>query len=703
MRAWDEERDFAELVRADAEIRAHLDAAALAEVFDLDATIANLDSTFDRLRRLVPKEEPASVPEATHVASGKVRELYALDDDRLLLVASDRISTFDVILPTEIPDKGRVLTGLSGFWFARTAARRPEPPARAARRRPLDRVPAPRDAADRVRRPRLPLRLGLEGLPGDRRGLRAPPAGRAASSRSSCREPIFTPATKAQTGHDENIDRAAAVELVGEERFDEVEATALALYALVSEHARERGIILADTKLEFGLDETGALVLGDEAFTPDSSRFWPADEYRPARTPPSFDKQFVRDYCETLGWDKTYPGPELPGRRRRRHARALRRGVRAADRARVRRLPRRPERRARMRATVLVRPKPGILDPQGQAVESSLRHLGFDVGDARVGRLVDVELATDDRAEARAAARADVRAAPDEPPDRELRDRARRERMTEPPADRRRRLPGVERRPRRALALERLGAERAARLAHRDGAAARGRRPSSCRAGSRTATTSAAARSHGSRRSCAPSSRFAADGGLVLGICNGFQILTEAGLLPGALRPNASLSFVCRDVPLVVESADTPFTSRCAPGQALTIPVKHGDGCWFADAELLAELERRRPARAPLRRGREPERRGRRRRGRRERRGQRVRAHAAPGARGRSAARLDRRRAAPRLARRCGSVVGSARSSRPLPRASAARAGVFSSALRSRSRSRARSVTGPRRTTPSVE
>jgi phosphoribosylaminoimidazole-succinocarboxamide synthase len=124
--------------------------------------------------------------------------------------------------------------------------------------------------------------------------------------------PIFTPATKAQTGHDENIDRAAAVELVGEERYDEVEAVALALYSFASDYARDRGIILADTKLEFGIDEQGRLVLGDEAFTPDSSRFWPADQYRRGTTPPSFDKQFVRDYCESLGWDKTAPGPELP-------------------------------------------------------------------------------------------------------------------------------------------------------------------------------------------------------------------------------------------------------------------------------------------------------------------------------------------------------------------------------------------------------
>jgi phosphoribosylaminoimidazole-succinocarboxamide synthase len=125
-------------------------------------------------------------------------------------------------------------------------------------------------------------------------------------------EPLFTPSTKAQEGHDENIDRTRAVELVGEERYDEVERVALELYGFASSYAAERGIVLADTKLEFGLDEQGRLVLGDEAFTPDSSRFWPADEYAPGRPQPSFDKQFVRDYCETLGWDKTYPGPALP-------------------------------------------------------------------------------------------------------------------------------------------------------------------------------------------------------------------------------------------------------------------------------------------------------------------------------------------------------------------------------------------------------
>jgi phosphoribosylaminoimidazole-succinocarboxamide synthase len=124
-------------------------------------------------------------------------------------------------------------------------------------------------------------------------------------------EPIFTPATKATTGHDENIDRERAAELVGAELFDEVERVSIALYRFAAEHARARGIVIADTKFEFGLDD-GTLVLGDEALTPDSSRFWPADEYRPGGAQPSFDKQYARDYCESLGWDKTDPGPELP-------------------------------------------------------------------------------------------------------------------------------------------------------------------------------------------------------------------------------------------------------------------------------------------------------------------------------------------------------------------------------------------------------
>jgi phosphoribosylaminoimidazole-succinocarboxamide synthase len=251
------------------------------------------------------------MPEAAHVASGKVREIYALDDERLLLVASDRISTFDVVLPTEIPDKGRVLTGLSGFWFARTKQIVPNhllalrDDGRSTECRRLEMLPIEcvvrgyitgsgwKDyrAAGKVCGHRLP-----EGL---RESDRLP-------------EPIFTPATKAQTGHDENITRDDAAELVGRDRFGEVERIALELYRFAAAHAETRGIILADTKFELGMDGEGRLVLADEAFTPDSSRFWPADQYAPGGAQPSFDKQYVRDYCESVGWDKTYPGPELP-------------------------------------------------------------------------------------------------------------------------------------------------------------------------------------------------------------------------------------------------------------------------------------------------------------------------------------------------------------------------------------------------------
>jgi phosphoribosylaminoimidazole-succinocarboxamide synthase len=251
------------------------------------------------------------MPEAAvHVGSGKVRELYELDDERLLLVASDRISTFDVVLPTEIPDKGRVLTGLSGFWFTRTST---------LVSNHLLALRADGRSTECRRLEMLPIECVVRGyLTGS--GWKDYQATGAVCGhvlaeglRDSDRlpEPIFTPATKALEGHDENIDRDRAAELVGRERLDEVEETAIALYRFASEHAAERGILIADTKFEFGLDD-GNLVLGDEAFTPDSSRFWPADEYEAGRPQPSFDKQFVRDYCESLGWDKTDPGPELP-------------------------------------------------------------------------------------------------------------------------------------------------------------------------------------------------------------------------------------------------------------------------------------------------------------------------------------------------------------------------------------------------------
>jgi phosphoribosylaminoimidazole-succinocarboxamide synthase len=251
------------------------------------------------------------MPEAVHVGSGKVREIYELGDDRLVLVASDRISTFDVVLPTEIPDKGRVLTGLSGFWFARTGeivpnhlvALRPDGRSTEARRLAM-----------------LPIECVVRGYlagsgwkdylnSGEVCGHRLPPGLRESERLPA---PIFTPATKAKEGHDENIDRDQAAELVGYELLVEAERVSIALYEHAAAHAAERGILIADTKFELGLDQDGVLTLGDEALTPDSSRFWPVDEYQSGRGQPSFDKQFVRDYCESLGWDKTPPGPELP-------------------------------------------------------------------------------------------------------------------------------------------------------------------------------------------------------------------------------------------------------------------------------------------------------------------------------------------------------------------------------------------------------
>jgi phosphoribosylaminoimidazole-succinocarboxamide synthase len=251
------------------------------------------------------------VKSATHVASGKVRELYALDDGTLALVASDRISTFDVVLPTPIPDKGRVLTGLSGFWFARTRELVPNHVLRLEE-----------DGRTMVcrRLEMLPIECVVRGyLAGsgwkDYRETGAVcghelPAGLTESARLP--EPILTPATKATTGHDENIDEGRAAALCGEEVYRAAKDASLALYRFASEHAESRGIILADTKFEFGIAPDGTVVLGDEALTPDSSRFWPASEYEPGGPQPSFDKQYVRDWCEQAGWDKEPPGPELP-------------------------------------------------------------------------------------------------------------------------------------------------------------------------------------------------------------------------------------------------------------------------------------------------------------------------------------------------------------------------------------------------------
>jgi phosphoribosylaminoimidazole-succinocarboxamide synthase len=249
--------------------------------------------------------------QAVHVGSGKVRELFALGEDRLLLVASDRISTFDVVLPGEIPDKGRVLTGLSAFWFART---------RHILGNHLLELRADGRTMECRRLEMLPIECVVRGYlagsgwkdyraTGETSG-HALPSGLRESERLP--EPIFTPASKAHTGHDENISEEQAAELVGEELYGRVRAACLALYSFGAAHAEARGIVLADTKFELGLDGEGVLTLGDEALTPDSSRFWPADGYAPGGPQPSFDKQFVRDFCESTGWDKASPGPELP-------------------------------------------------------------------------------------------------------------------------------------------------------------------------------------------------------------------------------------------------------------------------------------------------------------------------------------------------------------------------------------------------------
>jgi phosphoribosylaminoimidazole-succinocarboxamide synthase len=250
------------------------------------------------------------VPEAIHVGSGKVRELYALDD-RLLLVATDRISTYDVVLPTPIPDKGRVLTGLSAFWFARTRHLVPNH---------LLHVGADGRSLECRRLAMLPVEVVVRGyLAGsgwtDYRETGAVcghqlPAGLVEASRLP--EPIVTPATKSSSGHDLNVDERTAARLCPEGAYETARDAALAVYRFAAEHAEPRGVIVADTKFELGLDEHGVVTLADEALTPDSSRFWPTDGYAPGCAQPSFDKQFVRDWCLATGWDRTAPGPELP-------------------------------------------------------------------------------------------------------------------------------------------------------------------------------------------------------------------------------------------------------------------------------------------------------------------------------------------------------------------------------------------------------
>jgi phosphoribosylaminoimidazole-succinocarboxamide synthase len=269
---------------------------------------------------------PTSDRPDSFLRSGKVRDLYALDADRLLLVASDRISAFDVVLPTPIPDKGRVLTGLSRYWFAETGR------AGIVANHLLGTDPAllgdalgeAADLRGRMmicrRASVLPVEVIVRGYVsgsgwkeyrshGTICGIRLPD-GLRESDRLP--EPIFTPSTKAEVGHDENIGFDEVVTLIGADLAALVRDAALALYRFGAERAATAGIILADTKFEFGVLPDGTLILVDEVMTPDSSRFWDAATYEPGHGQPSFDKQFVRDWLEAQPWDKTYPGPELP-------------------------------------------------------------------------------------------------------------------------------------------------------------------------------------------------------------------------------------------------------------------------------------------------------------------------------------------------------------------------------------------------------
>ncbi|HUN71459.1 MAG TPA: phosphoribosylaminoimidazolesuccinocarboxamide synthase [Steroidobacteraceae bacterium] len=256
---------------------------------------------------------------------GKVRDIYSAGADALLIVTTDRLSAFDVVLPEPIPGKGHVLNEISNFWFGRTRHIVPNH----LTGRPVDELVS--DPADRaalqgrsviVRRLKaLPLEAVVRGYligsgwkdyqqTGSVCGVALPP-GLPQAARLPA--PLFTPATKAAAGqHDENIPFQEVEKLIGAPLAARVRDTALALYQFAAAHAFSRGIIIADTKFEFGVDDSGALILIDEALTPDSSRFWPADTYRPGMSPPSFDKQFVRDYLETLDWNKKAPGPKLP-------------------------------------------------------------------------------------------------------------------------------------------------------------------------------------------------------------------------------------------------------------------------------------------------------------------------------------------------------------------------------------------------------
>jgi phosphoribosylaminoimidazole-succinocarboxamide synthase len=267
----------------------------------------------------------SEIPALTRIGRGKVRDLYSVDDEHLLLVATDRLSAYDVILPDPVPGKGQVLTEISNFWFAMMADLIPNHLTQRRLESIIDddalRQTLEKRAIIARRLKPLPIEAVVRGYligsgwrdyqsTGEVCGI-ALPDGLLQADRLP--ETIFTPATKAEAGdHDENISFADAVEMIGEQLATQVRDVSIQIYERAAAYALERGIIIADTKFEFGLDDDGTLTIIDEILTPDSSRFWPQAEYKAGSSPPSFDKQFVRDYLDTLDWDKTAPGPKLP-------------------------------------------------------------------------------------------------------------------------------------------------------------------------------------------------------------------------------------------------------------------------------------------------------------------------------------------------------------------------------------------------------
>lgn len=267
----------------------------------------------------------SAIPELPLIGRGKVRDIYNVDNDHLLIVTSDRLSAYDVILPDPIPGKGEVLTEISLFWFDMMA----DVIDNQLTELSVDDVITDRGLCDVLRKRSLVVKR-LQPLPieavvrgyligsgwrdylatGKTSGIELPPG---LEQAAKLPETMFAPATKAEAGdHDENIGYDDVVKLIGEKLARQVRDTAIRIYERAARYALERGIIIADTKFEFGLDQEGRLYLIDEVLTPDSSRFWPVDLYKPGTSPPSFDKQFVRDYLDTLDWDKTAPGPDLP-------------------------------------------------------------------------------------------------------------------------------------------------------------------------------------------------------------------------------------------------------------------------------------------------------------------------------------------------------------------------------------------------------